>query len=347
MLSDIKKYDKEHIFDTINSQPGQLRQNYGDTMRQDITSNEGVGITSIVIAGMGGSALAGSIIKNWLFERLKVPFEQVRGTTLPGYADNHTLAIISSYSGNTAETLQAYSDARKNNCQVICVTAGGKLLEQANKDGVTVLELPKVSEPRLAVFASLKAATCALEDMQLVESIDLRRELEDAADFLDTQKVAFTPEWKEHNIAQEIAQHLTGKQVVIYASPLMAAASYKFKIDINENAKQMAHSNVFSELNHNEMQGWMFPDHKDIASVVLASSFDSLDIAKRIETTKDVLQNHGFAPRIITASGQNHIQQLLYTILLGDYVSAYLAIMNKVDPTPVELVEDFKKKLSS
>lgn len=346
MLSDIKKYDREHIFDAINSQPNQLRDNYADSMGEDITAQDGVGIDNIVVVGMGGSALAGSIIKNWLYERLKVPFEQVRGSTLPGYVNRRTLVIISSYSGDTAETLQAYSEARKYNCPTICVTNGGQLLKSSQKDHTTALILPKVSQPRLAVFACLKAIACVLEDMNLIESIDTRRELEDTADYLDTQKIAWAPEWKEHNEAQEIAKSCVDKTIIIYASPLMGAASYKLKIDINENAKQLAHSNVFSELNHNEMQGWLFPQQKHLTSIVLTSSFDSPDITNRINTTQQVLATHGYQPHIISAKGLNHIQQLLYTILFGDYISAYLAILNKVDPTPVELVQSFKKKLS-
>jgi len=345
-FSGLEKLDPEHIFTAINDQPAQLRQDYGDSMRSAISADEGIGITNIILAGMGGSALAGSIAKNWLFTRLGVPFELVRGSTMPAYANNHTLVVISSYSGNTAETIQAYNNARKNNCKVVCFTNGGKLKEMAQDDNITVFELPTVSQPRLAVFASLKALVCLLIELSLVTETDMRRELEDAADFLDTQKVAWAPEWQKNNLAQDIAKELANKEVIIYTSPLLGSAGYKLKIDINENAKQVAYMNVFSELNHNEMQGWIFPKEKNVASLVLASSFDSEDTTKRIHTTQEVLKDHGYTPRVITSAGSNHIQQLLYTIILGDYISAYLAILNGVDPTPVDLVEKFKKLLT-
>ncbi len=341
----LQELDGQHIFDVIDTQPNQLRANYADSMREDITETDGEGITSVIIAGMGGSELAGSIIKNWLYSRLKMPIDFVRGGTLPGYVNNHTLVIISSYSGNTAETLMAYSQATKNNCQIICITNGGELAKLATANNDTILQLPDVSQPRLAVFACLKALACILADMDLVEEVDLRRELIDAADYLDTIKMTWSPDMVDSNLAKEIAQEFYGKEVVIYSSPLLAAASYKWKIDINENAKQMAHSNVFSELNHNEMQGWLFPKQKSLASIVLQSSFDDPEIAKRITTTQEVLKSHGFIPQVVTATGANQIQQLLCTIILGDYVSAYLAILNKVNPTPVGLVEEFKKKL--
>ena len=341
----LQQLDSQKIFDVIDSQPGQLRQEYAQSMRQDLTAKDAEGINNVIFAGMGGSGLAGSIVKNWLFERLAVPFEGVRGSTLPAYAGKNTLAIISSYSGNTTETLAAYDDAHEKNCKIVCITNGGKLLEKARQDDAMVLELPSVTQPRLAVFASLKALACILEDLEVVVSGDLRSELEDAASYLDTIKMAWSPDIAQDNMAMQIALDLHDKEVVIYSSPNLGSASYKWKIDINENAKQIAHSNVFSELNHNEMQGWLFPERKNIASIVLASGSDSTDIKNRITVTQEVLAQYGFVPRVITAQGSSQIQQILYTILLGDFVSGYLAILNGVDPTPVDLVEEFKKKL--
>jgi len=342
----LQKLDSQKIFDVIDSQPGQLRQEYAQSMRQDLTAQDSEGISNVVFAGMGGSGLAASIAKNWLFDRISVPFETVRGGSLPGYSDGRTLVIISSYSGNTAETLKAYDDAHHKNCKLVCITSGGKLADKARQDDALVLELPAVSQPRLAVFASLKALACILEDLELVAGGDLRSELEDSASFLDTAKMAWSPDITQDNQAKRMAQDLHTKEVVIYASPRLGSASYKWKIDINENSKQIAHSNVFSELNHNEMQGWLFPTTKNISSIILQSKDDTSDIKKRITATQEVLGKYGFRPTIITVQGSSHIQQILYAILLGDFVSSYLAILNGIDPTPVELVEEFKKLIA-
>jgi glucose/mannose-6-phosphate isomerase len=338
--------DKQHILDVIDSQPNQLRQNYADTLREDITKKDGVGIKSIVLVGMGGSALAGGIVNNWLSPRMLVPFSVIRGESLPEFVDHNTLVIISSYSGNTEETILAFVRAIRLNARVMVLTNGGKLLDLAKKAGVTSLQLPKTTQPRLSVFACLKALACILEDTELVSGVDLRRELIDAADYLDTEKLIWTTDKQGDNQAKKIAKNLHDKPVVIYSSPLLESAGYKWKISINENAKQMAFCDTFTELNHNEMQGWQFPKDKSFASVVLSTEFESAQIKKRIELTKQTLTKYGYAPTTIQAKGQNHIQQLLEIILLGDYVSAYLAILNGVNPTPVKIIEDFKKRLT-
>ncbi len=343
--ANLDKIDSKNIFDVIDAQPNQLRQNYADSMREDITIEDGVGIENVVFVGMGGSALAGSIAQNWLSARTTVPLEVVRGDKLPGYVNNRTLVFISSYSGNTVETLAALEQAYKLNAQIIAMGRGGKLARLSISSSLTFLRLPEVSQPRLAVFACLRALSCVLDDMDLVNATDLRRELQDAADYLDTAKLGWGLDATQDNLAKHIAAKLKDKPVIIYTSPLLESSGYKWKIDINENAKQMAFSNTFSELNHNEMQGWVEKIDAEFASILLYSDFDSTSTKARIVVTEKVLDKYGYQPIKVEASGSNHIQQLLYSILLGDFVSAYLAILNNVDPTPVAIVEQFKKQL--
>ncbi len=345
-LDDLIKHDSHDILSAIDAQPAQLRLSFADGMTQDVTSNWGAGLKNVVLAGMGGSALAADVIRNWLGARLLVPFEIVRGYSLPGYVGPETLVVISSYSGNTEETLAALQDAKKRSARIVIMTAGGTLLDQARDTNSMLLELPEVSQPRLSVFAGVKALACLLEDARLTEGVDLRRELLDVADWLDIEKSAFNMDNTEgENMAVDLAEKLVGKPVVVYSGMSLRAAAYKWKIDINENAKQLAWCNVFSELNHNEMQGWLFPEQKPVTSVVLHSNLEFARINKRIEVMRDVLESHGYEPEIVEARGTTALQQLLWTILLGDYVSAYLGMMNGIDPTPVDLVEDFKQKL--
>lgn len=342
----INAFDLHHIFDVIDAQPNQLRQNYADTLRDNLTQDDGMGIEHIVMVGMGGSALAGDIARNWLGSRIKVPFAIVRGSDLPGYVSNKTLVIISSYSGNTEETLLAFVQANRLGAHVISITSGGQLMELSKKSGTVCLQLPVVSQPRLAVFACLRAIACVFADTKLSLGADLRRELQDTADFLDTEKLQWSTDKQGTNKAKQLAQHISDGIALIYASPLLASASYKWKIDINENAKQMAFSDVFSELNHNEMQGWVIQHGAVFNSVILATEFETKNMKHRIQITTDILEHYQCSPQMVFAKGSNHIQQLLYIILLGDYVSAYVAIRNQVDPTPVDLVERFKHELA-
>lgn len=337
--------DKHHIFDTIGAQPDQLLANYGDEMQFDLTEAEGRGITSIVVTGMGGSALAANVLRNWLYDRIKVPFEIVRGSVMPGYVDNHSLVIVSSYSGNTEETLAALEDAEKRNAAIIILTNGGKLMDIARSKNYNILKLPQSSQPRFAVLAGLKALACTLADLQLAEGVDLRRELIDAAAFLNEIKFSMCPDNEDDNEARKTARNLRGKPVIVYGTPVSGTAAYKWKIDINENAKQLAWYDVYSELDHNEFQGWLFPEQKDLAAIQITTDFDSPQISKRVEVTTRILNDYGFKPIAIHAKGATPLQQLLHLVLMGDYVSAYLGLMNGIDPTPVELVEKLKKEL--
>jgi glucose/mannose-6-phosphate isomerase len=341
----IKELDKDGIFDMIGSQPGQLRRNFADNMRNDITAEDGKGIKNIILAGMGGSALAANIIKNWLYDHLTVPFEVCRGYNLPDYVGPKTLVILSSYSGNTEETLSCYKQAVGQSAKIVVMSAGGKLMELAQKNNYNLLDLPADFQPRLAVLAGLKALACLFEDMGLVTTTDLRGQLINVADFLDKIKFEMSPDNDKDNLAMEIAEKLAGKIGIIYAGSMLGSAAYKWKIDINENGKQLCFYNTYPELNHNEFQGWMFPESKVVASVQLESSLENKQMQKRMDITKNILKDHGFDPIIVQAKGETRIEQLLYTILLGDYVSAYVGILNGINPTPVELVEKLKKDL--
>lgn len=345
-FNSLTKLDKEHIFDAIDAQPDHLRLQFADSMGDDVTPEWGVGLTSIVLAGMGGSALAADGIRNWLGGTLSVPFEIVRGYTLPEYVGPATLTILSSFSGNTEETLAALEAAEKRSARIVIMTAGGKLLEIARAKGYLTLQLPQVSQPRFAVMAGMRALACLLGDAGLAGENDLRRELQDAGDWLDIAKSKLSLDNpSDDNLARKMALALHGSPVVIYAGMSLRAAVYKWKININENAKQLAWCNVFPELNHNEFQGWVFPEKKHLNTVLLQSTFEHERIIKRLDITRAMLKEHGYEPLVVTAEGSTPLQQLLWSIMLGDYVSSYLGILNGVDPSPVAMVEEFKKKL--
>lgn len=341
----LQELDKSKIFDAIDVQPSHLRLNFAEGMRQDVTAAWGAGIKSIVISGMGGSGLAGEIVKNWLGHRLSVPLLLAKGYHLPGFVDEHTLVIVSSYSGNTEEALASLDQAEKLNAQIVVMTAGGKLLQIAKKRNYLVLQLPKVSQPRFSALAATRALGCLLGDMRLGGELDLRRELLEAADFLDQEKSRWSLDQTGENEAKQIAQKLKNLTAIIYSGPALAAAGYKWKININENAKQLAFANVFPELNHNEFQGWIFPKLKQTQVVCLQSSFDINRIKKRMRVTREIIGRYGYKPIEVEARGRTLVEQILWTIMFGDYVSAYLGILNDIDPTPVKLVEQLKKSL--
>ncbi len=304
-------------------------------------------ITKVIVSGMGGSALAALQIKTWLAPRIKLPFEVFRSYGLPAYADESTLVIASSCSGNTEETLSAYEAALSVGAQVAVVEKGGKLLEDAKHDGVAHVELPNLPiQPRMLTIAQLKALTQLLIAYKLVDESALD-ELTEACQWLEQ----FVPLWQKttphsDNVAKQMAVDAAGKTAVFFGGPYMAAAAYKWKISWNENAKNTAFWNEYPEFNHNEFMGWSsHPVEKPFAIYDIVSDLELPRIRQRFELSDRLLSGKRPKATVIQPEGDTVLKQLLWVSLLADFTSIYLGILNNVDPGPVPLIEKFKKEL--
>ncbi|TAK89066.1 bifunctional phosphoglucose/phosphomannose isomerase [Patescibacteria group bacterium] len=339
MLDDpkyIARFDRSDGFAMVAGQPEQLRYQY---KFEAPAANQ---IHNVVLTGMGGSALAAEFIRSWLSDRLAVPFEIVRGYDLPAYVGENSLVIVSSYSGNTEETLSCLRQVTQTGATMVRMTAGGKLAESS--DAGTLIEVPAGMQPRFAVLYEAKAIAVLLEQLKLVEGVVA--ELEAAAKWLLDEISHFAPNIPEDdNVAKQIAKQLVGHPVVMYGGPTLAMPAMKWKIDFNENAKNIAFWNQLPEFNHNEFIGWGNPKDSLMRVVQLHSSLDNDRVAKRFEVSNRLLSGTMPAPIIVTAQGQTKLQQMLWSMLLGDFVATYLAMLNQVDPVPVELIEKLKKEL--
>lgn len=300
---------------------------------------------NIVYAGMGGSALAALLSGLW--PGYKVPFEISRQYTIPEYVDKDTLFVASSYSGNTEETLSAIKAAEKKGAHIVVIAGGGKLVEIANDKGYHCIILPKAEQPRYAVFYNLKAIVQLLAKADMFIDNTTEVELAKTAGFLTNHIVDFLPDVPTvRNPAKKLAQELMGKSIVVYAGEFLAPAAYKWKISFNENAKNVAWMGTYPEFNHNEFIGWSsHPIQKPYAVVDLRSSFEHPRVQKRFELSAKLLSGKRPSPHVVQAVGQTHLEQLLWTVLMGDFTSIYLGLLNGLNPAPVELVEKFKREL--
>ncbi|HVV25525.1 MAG TPA: bifunctional phosphoglucose/phosphomannose isomerase [Candidatus Saccharimonadales bacterium] len=300
---------------------------------------------NIVFAGMGGSALAALIAQVW--PGFAVPFEIVRDYTLPQYVGGETLFFASSYSGNTEETLSALAEAEQRGANIVVITSGGQLADIARAKGYPLATLPGGLQPRHAVFYSLKALLTATDAIGITEGT--RDELASKAPFLKTALQAWLPTVPtKKNLAKRMALEVIGKSAVVYAGPKLWPAAYKWKISFNENAKHIAWANQFSEFNHNEMMGWTKqPTEKPYAVIELHSALEHPRIQKRFEVTGRLLSGLRPEPIAVEVSGDDLLEQLLYAIALGDFVTLYTALLNGINPTPVDLIEKFKKQLDT
>lgn len=298
----------------------------------------------IVLAGMGGSALAGLIAKNWL--DLAIPFEIVRDYDLPRYVDAGTLVIASSYSGNTEETLAALDEALLRQATIVVIAAGGKLIDIAKEKGLPFVQLPSGLQPRVATFYGLRAITKLLGAYGIApESYD---EIATYADVATEFSRKMLPSVETLvNPAKTLAIECVGKTPVVYSSSLMSPVAYKWKISFNENAKNVAFWNQLPEFNHNEFIGWTsHPIEKPFAVIDLRSQFDNARIAKRFEISDRLLSGQRPAAKTVNLHGETVLCQMICGSILADFVSIYVAILNNVNPTPVPLIEKLKAELA-
>jgi glucose/mannose-6-phosphate isomerase len=300
---------------------------------------------NIVYAGMGGSALAAQISQSW--PSYKLPFEICRQYHVPGYVSAKTLFIAVSYSGNTEETLSALAEAEECGAKVVIIAGGGKLQMRAQEKSYPFLLLPKAEQPRYAVFYNLKALIVVLEAAGLVMEEEASAQIEQTAEFLKRSVSAWTPTIPtSQNPAKKLALELAGKSGVVYAGPLLAPVAYKWKIGFNENAKNVAWWGQYPEFNHNEFIGWSsHPIDKPYGVIDLRSTFEHPRVQKRFELSDKLLSGKRPAAHIVQAEGSTLLEHLLWSTNFGDFVTIYLALLNNVNPAPVELVERFKQEL--
>lgn len=344
MLDDLKtisRVDKSDALGFASKQPAQLRHQF----KVPLGSFNQRPIYNVVFSGMGGSSLVAELVQTW--PKLDVPFVVSKNYELPAFVGEETLVICASYSGNTEETLSSLDEALQKKAQVAVIAHDGQLLKKAEQHALVFAILPKCPQPRTSIFYAYRAVVEILNAAGLVE-LDQILALEAVIPGLEAavgQWAADIP--TNQNQAKQLAETMLGKTPIIYGGPLTYPAAYKWKIDVNENAKNTAWCNQLPEFNHNEFLGWSsHPIEKPFAVIDLISSFEHPRVLERFKVSDRLLS--GLRPKAteIEAKGETILEQLLYLVLLGDFATTYLAILNNVDPTPVALVEKFKKELS-
>jgi glucose/mannose-6-phosphate isomerase len=341
MLDDLKiihERDSQDALGAAAQQYEQLTQSYTDAADNFVPDN-------IVFGAMGGSALAAQLSQTW--PGYTAPFEIVRGYDLPAYVSNKTLFIAASYSGGTEETISALAQAEQKGAHIMVITGGGKLAEIAQAKSYPLALLPKLSVTRYTTLANLRALLQLVQGTGVLAEKDALQQLESESDFLRQAIAAWQPEIPtKDNQAKRLAQELMGKSVVVYSGPKLASAAYKWKISLNENAKQVAWTNQLPELNHNEFTGWTKqPVEKPYAMVELRSSLEHPRVQRRFEVTEQLLSGMRPAPIVVAPEGQTLLQQLLWLTVLGDFVGIYTGIISGSDPTPLPFVDKLKQTL--
>jgi glucose/mannose-6-phosphate isomerase len=298
----------------------------------------------LIVAGMGGSAVGGRLAEGALGLRLRRPLVVADGYALPAWTGPETLVLCSSYSGTTEETLTAYDDAVERGAPRIVATTGGDLGERARRDGVPVIPIPGGFQPRAAVGYSLVSA---LEAAALCGAApSLREEVEAAARLATELATEWGPDGDEDNEAKALARRLHGTVPVIAGIELGAAAAYRWKCQINENAGLPAFAGALPEIDHNEVVGW--PAARELgrfSAVFLADPGAHERDVLRVELTAEQARAGTDVVEIVAPRGETAIERLISHVLLGDLVSLYLAVLRGKDPIEIAPIDALKAAL--
>ena len=303
----------------------------------------------LAVGAMGGSAIAAELSAALYDDRLPRPLLRVRDSAWPAYVRLGGVALLSSYSGGTEETLALYREAGERRVQRVVMTTGGTLGEWAARDRVSAAPLPPGSPPRAALYAGWVTTTHLLEALGWVD--DPAREWKDAAAAIRTRQGEIGIAVPEHdNPAKQLARALFGRRVLVYgAERRTGALATRMRHQLNENAKLLGHSAAVPELNHNEIVGWEAPgdEWKDTAVVVWEDAEDAPDVAARLALTAEFAADRGASVHRLATPAGARLTRLAGAVAFIDYVSLYLAVLRGVDPTPIASIDEFKRRLAA
>ena len=298
---------------------------------------EPIEASGLIVCGMGGSAIGGDLAAAALGSRLGKPLDVVRGYGVPAWTPPDRAILCSSYSGNTEETIACYAAAEAVGAQRIVATTGGAIGDAARSDGVPVIGMPAGLQPRAAVGYTFAIAA---EVAALVGAGPaIRTEIDSSASHLESARESLLA------LAADVAGRIHGSVPLLYGCGLTTPVAYRWKCQVNENAKLPAFGHSIPELDHNEIVGWAGAEAGAFSAVLLEDKDQHPRERRRFDLTAELIADRARDVVRIETEGETRTERLLWAVMLGDLVSLELAAREAVDPTPVDLIEDLKDRL--
>lgn len=338
--------DPEDMYARINDLPDQVREAWqlaGQlSLPQDFQQ-----VRSVVIAGMGGSAIGGSLLQSYGADRIPVPLEVWRGYGLPAYVNRDTLLIVVSYSGGTEETLSALQQGHERGAKLLVISTGGQAARWAQEWQVPLLTFSYQAQPRATLGYLFTPLVRIFARLGFLDSQE--RAYEESLQVLDQARARWAgPVPERENLAKQFARRLHGHAVVVYGAEYLAAVARRWKTQLNENAKNWAFYEEFPELNHNAIVGYEFP--RQLARVVQVMMLRGDDLSDRVrvrmQVTQELLERFDIPFELAPGQGATRLAQIFSLIALGDYVSYYLALLNGANPTTITPINILKERLA-
>lgn len=346
LLNDINRLDPSGMYNWIKEFPQQVR----DAVRigEEATVKLNLkGVENAVLTGLGGSAIGGDLLRTYLAEELKIPFQVNRHYLLPGFVSKKSLVIVSSYSGNTEETIAAHTDATKRKARVLCISTNGRIEAMARKFKQPLVRIPGGLSPRAALGYSFFPLLVVLGKLRLIKS--RQSDIRETIKLLDEKSKIYSDPESPDNAPLRLAGKLKGKLPVIYSpTEHFDAVNVRWRGQIAENAKQLSSGHVLPEMNHNELVGWKVLTDlmKQMEVVFLRDRGTHKRVTVREEITKQIAAQYASGVTEVRSEGRSTLARMFSLIYFGDWTSYYLAILNNEDPTPVKVIDYLKDELS-
>jgi len=350
MLDDlnlISEIDKSGMLVKLASFPEQIKESKKIVESSQLDSF--FKIDNIIISGMGGSAISGDIIKSLFRDRLEIPIFVNRQYDLPKWANKNTLLISQSYSGNTEETLSAFKHGYQKRCKIIGISSGGKLQEFCEKRNVSHIKIPNDYPPRAATGYMLFSCLYAMKKIRIIK-IDLEAEINETISIIDDFRNHNKKEVLEKdNLSKQFAKKLINTIPQVYGFDFFSPIAKRWCTQFNENSKIICRYDEVTECNHNDIVGWsMNPEETKKFTCILFrdNETETIYLSKRLDFMKKLFESVAGNVFELNIKGKKRLAKMMYAMYLGDYISCYLAILRKTDPTPVAIINELKEELS-
>lgn len=342
-MGDVTKYTPENVLreDPYNMAGGiyDFIKDLNDAM--EITIDYEQEFDDVIICGMGGSAISGDILVDCMFNLSKYPVIVQRFPELPAWVDERTLVVVASYSGNTRETLALYDEVHEKGIGMVIITAGGRLLERAESDGHCILKMKAGLQPRCATGYSLGLMFALIDH---VGDTSFRTLVERLTPKLDKFRDELA---SNRSVAWEVARRINERTPIIYSTVELSSSALRWKTQINENSKMMAFSGLMPEFNYNDVSGWSAGSVRESCVPLFLCEENMPKVRKKaMYAAIDVLKSYDLEPMVVKIRGRSVVEKVLRAVMIGDYVSLYLAYLKGVDPSEVASIAELKVRLA-
>lgn len=341
-----QRYDPSHMLERIAALPDQCQAAWEQASVSHFPASY-ADVTSVVFLGVGGSAIGGDLVAGLAQQEDRLPVTVLRGYRVPSWVNSSSLVVASSYSGNTEETISMFREARERKAPLAVVAGGGDLMKMAKAQGVPVFTIDYKGEARSAMGYSFMAPLALLCQLGLMPYGN--REATEAIGLLRSMAEGLSPSVPAtQNLAKSIAVAMQGKLPIVYGASFLTAGARRWKTQLNENSKSLAFYEELPELAHNSVEGYALPAAFKGATyvVLLHSSLLHHRISAKYQAVEEVLAQQGVPHQQVDAVGETPLAHLLTSIMLGDYVSYYLAILNEVNPASQDTIDLLKQRLA-